>query len=301
MDVGFNLASMKNDVWLGKNRRWKEIKRRIRKNGLSYKFSQNPSELDYFYKKMYLPYVENRFGDKVGGAAPFKKLRKWFRNGEILFITQDSQLIGGQIIKYRNGEARMCVLGVLDGNFSFVRMGAIGALYHYSLERMKERGYCYVNVGGTSPVLSDGVARFKISLGAEVIRKKTKYTIKLVLRKNSQTMRDFLAQNPFIFSKDGSGGPCRAIFTVPERIKTEKSLECLLDESECKGLLRTYIYVFDDEKLAGMDQDGVNKVSSFVMRPASQMFYSDLSRNTIVPTKKEEPRFTSYCVRKHPG
>jgi hypothetical protein len=183
------------------------IPRRIRKHALGLERANTEADFEFLYDNMYKPYISARH---MGSAVleDRKKMTEDFRLGDstIYFITREGRRIAGLYEQYINGEPYMHGGGVLDGSEDFLKMGVIGALYYYALENYQHHHVKRVNIGGTSPLLTDGLTAFKISLGAKVseIPRQDSLRLKLIPLSNSKGLKDFLTGNAFAYIENDS-------------------------------------------------------------------------------------------------
>ena len=67
-------------------------------------------------------------------------MKKSFESGELLQIKEGQEIVAGVIIDYKvmDEMPRITILGVLRGDFNYVKRGAIIALYYYTIQYLKE-------------------------------------------------------------------------------------------------------------------------------------------------------------------
>ena len=183
------------------NVRAKEIRRRIRKHALEFRFSTSESELDLFYKTMYRPLL----GSRHAGSAEYASYQflqgKIRRGAELLFACLGDVPIAGQLIEHVKGIPRILTFGVLDGNEKYIKMGVHGALYYYALNHYKDRGIAEIRCGSSMPLVLDGVTQFKIRMGAYPYRQdlKNRQTYRVIPLGSGPALRSALKENPLIY------------------------------------------------------------------------------------------------------
>ena len=97
------------------------------------------------------------------------------------------------------GEAAAYRLGVRDGDFGWVKEGAITALYYYTIKHWKDNGYKKLNLGGSRPFFSDGVLNYKFkNWNMKIDGSQTIYIFSLKPLKKSSFVENFLSENAFI-------------------------------------------------------------------------------------------------------
>ena len=137
-------------------------------------------------------------------------------------------------------------LGVLDGNQELLRMGAIRALYHFMLTYYKKHGIRVINFGGTSPLLSDGLTKFKISLRAypDLNHPLGEKSFWLIPSGKSDMLKSLLESNPFIYFSNKK--IFRALFIEASDFKEKHQFLKFLKRTNCIGYSGTEIYCWDE-------------------------------------------------------
>jgi len=134
-------------------------------------------------------------------------------------------------------------LGVLDGDYRYVKEGAIGALYYYKMKYLRERGYRHVEAGASRAFLKDGVLCFK-----------KKWDMRLTSGRSSgfwirpiggdEGVAAFLRNNPFIYQKeDGLYG---VVFLTADQPGTGDMVGHLRKSYGMRGMSGIDMYLSDD-------------------------------------------------------
>lgn len=193
---------MKVDLSLAKIKKRRDIPKRIRKYSMELEMSTSSKDFKFFYEKMLRPHVEIRHKASAY-IEDYKKMLQDFKkkNSTLYFVILDGRRVAGMYEINEGGIPYMYGVGVLEGSEEIMRMGVIGALYYYSLADHSSNNIDRVNIGGTSPLLSDGLTRFKSFLSGKASSFQDQDSIRLYMLplKNSAGVRDFLTNNPFIF------------------------------------------------------------------------------------------------------
>jgi len=176
----------------------KYIANKIKKNKLKYSISNKNDDLNYFYNKMYTPYIRNRHQNKAF-IKKYSEIEKAFHKGELLFIRKEQNIVAGVIINYDqpNGAPRLTQLGVLDGNYDYVKDGVISALYFCAMEYIRDKGFSTLNFGWSRPFLNDGVLNYKKKWRCSFGLESDRMFILLPLTLN-HISKEFLINNPFM-------------------------------------------------------------------------------------------------------
>ena len=125
-------------------------------------------------------------------------------------------------------------------------MGAIGAIYYFEVHNCIEKGMKSMGIGGTSPILTDGLTTYKLSLGgkAEDIRYFNGKYLWFMPLKDSIAIRNILKSNPFIFRiKDSL---YRSIFVDPSEYNDKEEFIKYINHINCGNIKGTKIYCFND-------------------------------------------------------
>ena len=178
--------------------------RKIERVNFRYSLTKDPVDFHFFYYNMHLPYISKRHGDSAFKIS-YEKMKKSFENGELLQIKEGQEIVAAVIIDYKvmNGIPRTTKLGVLRGDFNYVKRGAIIALYYYTIQYLKEGNHKKISFGLTRPFFSDGVLQYKLNWGAKIVCE-TSNGFLLSLLSKKKCLKSFLSCNPFIFKDRNS-------------------------------------------------------------------------------------------------
>jgi hypothetical protein len=190
---------------------------------------------------MYKPFAVKRYGNKAD-VENYYDLNMSFKKGELLLVKMGGVPIAGTLIKYEKNQAFLCVLGVKDGDSSYLKFGTTAALYYYSIKYLRGKGFKRVDIGSTRPFLMDGVLRYKKKWGLKIIRTSGPGFLMKPLSETA-VVRGFLLNNPFVF-KD-SNHIYGAVFLPSEQIDGQKSIEKKFHSYYIDGMSKLIIYVFD--------------------------------------------------------
>lgn len=175
--------------------------RKIRRNALQFHVTHDLKQLRDFYDHMYAPYIAQVHG---GSAVimSYESMKAAFPHGELLLVMQADEPIAGLLISYSGTTPRLWSLGVRDANRDLVRAGAIGGLYHFSVQHLCEKGYAKANLGLSRPFLRDGVLQYKKKFGMRLSRAGREWFAVRILE-DSEATRTLLRETPLIVERDG--------------------------------------------------------------------------------------------------
>lgn len=130
--------------------------RRIKKLDVHVVITHEYKDFKMFYEKMYLSHLKERFGT-AAIAKPVKKLEKDFMSGFLMLIKQADDPVAGAIIRVDRDTVRETTIGVMDGAYEFIKMGASAVLDYHVHEWASVNNKKYINVGHTRPFPYDGI------------------------------------------------------------------------------------------------------------------------------------------------
>jgi len=223
--------------------------RRIKKHNLQFELAKGQYHFDNFYNNMYLPYITMTHGDRAI-LMTYGEMKKQIKNCDLLLIKMEKEHVGGILIIYENNVPRLWSIGIKEGGADFLKAGVIGALYYFSVEYLKEKGYKKVRFGVSRAFLEDGVLQYKKKWGLKIVNSKKKGFLIKPLSLSIAT-KGFLINNPFIYvDQDGLTG---SIFLENDQFHSEKSFKRLYEKYKMKGVSKFVVYLF------GGDIKNINK------------------------------------------
>lgn len=130
---------------------------KVKRSGFFPVISTQKQDLDFFYHRMYLPLIKNRYQD-FGDRIPLEFCEKLMFNGFLLFsCLPDGEKVAGILVITCGKTLYGVINGVLDGNESLCQMGALSSLYIFSMEHSHNNHYFQVDMGEVRPMENDGV------------------------------------------------------------------------------------------------------------------------------------------------
>jgi len=211
LDVDFSLEAIGNN----------DTHKHIRKHGFSCEVRSEEEDLQFFYERMFKPYISSRHKDAsvmVEYSYFLKRFRK--KDSRLYFLLMDDKPVVASFNERKKGMIKFSGIGVLDGSREIVSKGAIRALYFFMLSDYKKDGLKQIGFGGTSPLLSDGLTQFKISMRAfpnhkNLLGEKSLWFLPL---SDTNSLRNLLKANPFLYIYDKK--VYRAVFVDPDELST---------------------------------------------------------------------------------
>jgi hypothetical protein len=215
--------------------------RRIRKNKLHFELTNEPAQFDNFYHNMYLPYIAKAHGNRAV-IMKYDFMKREFGNCDLLLIKKEKEYIAGILVAYTENRVRLWSLGVKDGNSDYVRDGAIGAVFYFSVLHLQEEGYKRINFGASRAFLKNGVLRYKKKWYQKIVgTSKMGFLIKPLSK--TVAVKGFLLNNPFIYVDKMK--PNGAIFAEAAQSFSEKDFQKLYKDYYLNGMSKLFIYRFE--------------------------------------------------------
>jgi hypothetical protein len=237
---------------------------RIKRAKLKYVVTTSVDLYNDFYYKMYKPYLLMRYG-KTALEIDYEKNLKRLQSGvcDLLLVIKGDRYIAGNLIKYDNDGTECFVNGVLNGDESYLRYGALAATYYFTCQYLERRGYKCVNVGGSRAFLADGLINYKKKWGLKLTgHKGGGFILKVVSL--CPAVREFFLRNPFIYL---DGNEFRiALFCDDARSPLAETLRKVDWYSAIEGISGWTVYRFGD----GQDGQAVQVCCRFTRNGAKR-------------------------------
>jgi len=260
-------ADIPRDPTVTKNSSLKSDFRRIRKNSLQYEVTQNPQRFDDFYHDMYVPQITKAHGSSAF-IISYEYMRAEFQNCDLLLVTKQEKHIAGILIAYEKSVPRLWSLGVRDSNPEYIKDGAVGALFYFSMAYLRDKGFKKVKFGRSRAFLRDGVLHYKRKWNQRIVgTSKNGFALKVI--SCSEAVKVFLHQNPFIFESRGSLHG--AIFMDEEKALTPEDFEKIDKQHFHDGLSKLFIYSLQRGDPVKQDSIPPELSERIVLRSAKDM------------------------------
>jgi len=184
-------------------RRRRDLKKLERFN-YSYEISRDSKkDLDFFYWKMYIPYVTNRFKRAAKFETYLGLNALYRRNGGILFVRKGGKPIAGILFSMSGETLHALRSGVYEGDHDLLTGLAGQAALFFLIDWAKANGMTSLDYGSTLPFFSDGVFSYKKEWGMFVEDHSNQFFCALKLNNPNKGSLAFLQQNPFIIVDNG--------------------------------------------------------------------------------------------------
>jgi hypothetical protein len=200
VNFGLDLTCSMNDLTTRFSRRRMRSIKKIRSLNYSYVISRNNEKNhDFFYWRMYLPYIRRRFG---GGAQPnsYQTSKTVYRkNGGIIFVLEENKPISGILFFVKNKTVHAVGLGVYQSDENYLKNSACEAALFFLIKWSKTQGLKSLNYGGTVPFFTNGVFQYKKEWGMLAEEKTDQIFCALKIVSLNEECLSCLLHNPFIF------------------------------------------------------------------------------------------------------
>lgn len=206
--------------------------RRLRRHNLAFEVRYDAVAFDDFYHTMYAPHVQTRFAGQAR-ALSYEDMMGAIGRCRLLLVTRDGEALAGGVIVQAGGRLRSWINGVKQGDPANVRLGALAALYYFTVTHLHEQGHATLHLGTSRPFLKDGALRFKRKWGMRVSGRMAKW---LLLRPSpgSASASAFLENNPFIH--ESATGLVGALFSSQEGDAQARSMASQLFLEGLEGI-----------------------------------------------------------------
>lgn len=177
--------------------------RKVRKNKLEYVISRKAEDIYNFYHNMCIPTIRNRHQER-GIEFKYEEVMQKINDGkcELLLVLQEGLAIAGVSILKDEKVPQLWKGGILNGEPIYFKSRAQPATYYFASIYLAEKGFKEMGIGWTRSFLNDGILQFKKRLNQRLIGSNKKGFILKPLS-NSNGMRGFLINNPFIYESKG--------------------------------------------------------------------------------------------------
>jgi len=187
------VASLKNDV------------QKIKGRGFHYSVTRSKEEIKEFIKDYCIPYVTKRhpidqfwLPSLLRAVAVDPLPDTWL----LLKVGLDQDWVSGALLTSGNTWT-MAHLGVKNADEKYVKLGALHAVYWFSIEYIRGLGYKEVSFGVNRPFLRDGVLQYKKKYKPRLDRF-SRWGVNVVPLTRDPTSERILVQEPFVCLHKGA-------------------------------------------------------------------------------------------------
>jgi len=187
------------DLTKRSRRRRRSIKK-IKNLNYSYVICRNnEKDFDFYYWKMYLPYIRRRFKTSAQPGSYLRSKAFYRKNGGILFVLKGKRPIAGILFRVRRKTLDALNLGVYGGDQNYVKDFACEAALFFLIKWSRIKGLKSLNYGGAVPFFTSGIFQYKKEWGMFVEEVTDQRFCALRIASFNENSLSFLLHNPFIF------------------------------------------------------------------------------------------------------
>jgi len=149
----------------------KELRRHLRRmeeQGFTYEVSRRNEDFHLFYEQMYRPFIQQRYKERAA-LTRHSLARRYFDHGELVFLRQNGQRIGGTLVLHTRDKYAAMLSGFYPEYADQARQGALLAMYWFDICRAWQLGQRQVDWGGSHARTRNGVFAFKQQWGTRLL------------------------------------------------------------------------------------------------------------------------------------
>jgi hypothetical protein len=195
-----DLTRSMSDLIKGFSKRRRRSLKKINCFNYSYViFRNNDKFFDFYYWKMYLPYIRCRFGLSAQPSSYLRSKAVFKKNGGVIFILKERRPIAGMLFRVRGKTLDTLNLGVYDGDQKYLKDCACEAALFFLIKWAKIKGLRILNYGATVPFSTNGLFQYKKEWGMVVDEVEDQIFCALKINSFNENSLSFLLSNPLIF------------------------------------------------------------------------------------------------------
>ena len=220
--------------------------RKIKKYKFSYEVTQDEARFDDFYARMYLPYINGRYGNRAF-LMSYQEMKKGAEICELMLVKKDGEYVAGNILVYEGDTARLWSLGIKDGRDDLIRTGVRGVTDYFCALHLRQKGYERMHYGYSRAFVNDGVLQFKKARGMSLIKSFPDFGFVITPLADSTCVRSFFSKNPFIFLNN-QGRLEGAVFPDEKDLGTTEDFNNIFKNSYIDGMDRINLFLSGENK-----------------------------------------------------
>ncbi|MEV0001795.1 GNAT family N-acetyltransferase [Micromonospora sp. NPDC050980] len=207
IDVDPDVEVMRRRISGNERRQFAKLRRQYE---WEWETSTDPEDLAWFYERMHQPTMAGRHGEGTRSTDLDTAAECLFARGHLFFVAEGGKRVAGVLCRRDDGTGTltMRLLGVLDGDETHYRSGAVKAVYYLAMEWACANGIRRLDLSGGEPFPGTGVFQFKRRFHPTVTLPEDHFHDKrlwLRIGRDTPAVRDLLVDVPF-FAMDATGG-----------------------------------------------------------------------------------------------
>jgi hypothetical protein len=178
--------------------------RRAASAGYGWTFSRDPADLERFYRELYRPFVDARFGAGGLPRAAGAMRRDLRHGGRLIWLRHGGSTAAAALVRFDRRRLRTLAEAVHPAWWSRAQPGPQFVLKLAACDLAVQASLLEVDLGGTVPSLRDGVFRAKRAWGAVVGSwDETHQELLVRWREPGPAVRRWLHAAPLLFRAQG--------------------------------------------------------------------------------------------------
>jgi hypothetical protein len=177
-----------------------------------------------------------------GSTEKLKNYQRWLKNFDVI-SDKTIKAMADSIESFKN-RPPLSFLGVKEGHIEDVKRWSTGVIYYFVITELQKKGIKMLFIGGSPPILTNGLLFFKMKLLAQIDHEKPYQPAGCVsfhLLKYNDGIRDFLENNPFVFVKE-DGKMAAAVWTFSGKGSGTEVLEHQINQVFRLGLDECHVF-----------------------------------------------------------
>jgi hypothetical protein len=163
----------------------------------------NDKSFDFFYSRMYLPYISSRFGEASSIKSYAESKAYYRRDGGIVFVRKSGNPVAGILFRIIGKTLYAYILGLHQGGEEFSEYLATQAALLFLIKYAKSNNMKSLDYGISLPFFREGVFMYKKEWGMNIEEPIDQSFFALKLSSLGEGSRSFLQHDPFIVSDNG--------------------------------------------------------------------------------------------------
>jgi hypothetical protein len=205
---------------------------RSRKHRLIGSVTHDESAARRFYREMFLPHLERRFG-KASRIEPEEDLVECCTESGLLEVSRDGVVLGASVLVREGNILRSAWSATRPELDNQLTSAVFGALYYYTITFGHEHGFALVDYCDSRATLSDGVLCYKRQWGARVGPGDSQDSLLLRPRDFDSAIRSFFVNNPFLLPH---GRDFRARVLRDDKVIAAEDLRDFIERNAMDGI-----------------------------------------------------------------
>ncbi|NMC80568.1 MAG: GNAT family N-acetyltransferase [Chloroflexi bacterium] len=173
-------------------------------NGFDFYHSRSLQDFELFHKEMYLPFMQDRHGEKALTSTFQDQYDRWFKKSGLIMVTRNGQPVAGELI-YRAGDVCMGIeMGVLHSDMELIKLGINSLVAWSTILWCHQQKLRYYNLGSSHGWCENGPFIFKALWKAKVVRRKRLHPVWTFMAQDlPETLRTRMNEAGFIAEAGG--------------------------------------------------------------------------------------------------